>query len=439
MDMYDVLVNKRRRLLEIRVETSQSDRTAMTGPKYRLLNQEAAALTFAYHGSETCPLASPQPRGRTSCNCWGAVNSMHAINRLWMRNRYTELTLGGRVPGTSFRKTHPLIPTSTFMAAGPEVFKVELPWTLWDVGILERMFVVNLKSLKLPMSHPSDCLRLGRALTKMPRLMCLAITRIPISHDFLPKLGCIGAGILHCASTLRELDIEMSNCYYVSHGESEADVFRKIFPCELLEKHSTLRERSQLDTGSVVEAPLRLTKLRSKYLDLPWYSFGSIFDATTIKHIRLACSNVDGRVWEVLEKHAQLETLTEIDYDMLSAGMLRLLSRQSSLKELTFVLRQDLFWAPPVISFLTGFGMGYHAPGRRDVRYLGPEDIISSLQHMKMLKHLVLPRDVFALTSRSLAVIAATLTGLEHLELAFDYGNHVSVMTFSYRLKAICC
>ena len=325
------------------------------------------------------------------------------------------------------------------MAVGPETFKVELDRTLWDVSILERMFLVNLKNLKLPIRHPSDCVRLGQALTEMPRLVRLAITDIPNSQYFVSQLGHIGGGILNCASTLRELDIEMISYDGMPVTEPDEDgfIFRKLFPCELMEKLSILREHSRLDTDVVVEAPLRLTKLRFKHLSLPWDSFGRVFDATTIKHIHLPRSMVDGKVWEVLETHAQLDTVTEINYDNISAEFLRFLSRQSSLKELIFVRPHDRDLAMYAALFgggyfSTDFWMRYASQRRarrlgpdKDARYRSLEDFLSSLQHMKMLKHLVLPLEMYTITSRSLTCVAATLTGL-------GYEDCVCVTTFFF-------
>lgn len=410
----------------------------MAGPKHRLLSQQAATLTFAYYGSKSYFLHAQQQGGLTSCDCWGPVNTLQAVNQLWKINRYTELTLSGSNPGTFFCRTHPLIPALGFMAVEPETFKVELDWNQWDSSILERMSVVNMKTLKLPISQYSDYIRLGRALTKMPRLVSLAITDIPNSQKFTNKLGHIGGGILNCASTLRELNIELTSPQSLSRIRPEEDgfIFGKLFPCELMEKLSVSRERSRLDTGSVVEAPLRLTKLRFKNLSLPLYSFGKIFDATTIKHIDLPCSTVDGKVWKVLETHAQLDTLTEIDHDMISAEFLRFLSRQPSLKELTIVLRQDWYWRMYVVLVCEGFDTRNFAPIGAGARHPSLEDFLSSLQHMKMLKHLVLPRDLYPMTSRTLTFIAATLTGLEHLELGFDYEDRVSVTTCLFNLKA---
>ena len=397
----------------------------MTALKYRLVGQQAATLTFANHGNTTCPVDNQQQGGSTSRNCRGPVSSLHAVNQHWKTKRYRELNLSDYVPESTFRQTHPLIPTSAFMVVEPEIFNINLDWRLWDYSILERISVVNLKSLKLPISRPSDCNQLGQALTKMPRLVRLAITDTLDCPNIVNQLRHIGGGILNCASTLRELDLDMTLSYCLTYIGLVEDGFflNKLFPHRLMEE-------------SVVEAPLRLTKLRFKYLNLPRYSFGRIFDPTTIKHIHLPCSMVDFEVWEVLERHAQLETLTEIDYYMLSAVFLRFLRRQSLLKELVFVCQPYRYSTMQAITF--GVGFGTLVPDI-DATCPSQEDFLSSLQHMKILEHLVLPRDMYNITDPSLTSIAATLTGLEHLETGFDYVDRVSVTTFLLKSKATRC
>ena len=321
------------------------------------------------------------------------------------------------------------------MMVAPEIFKVETVRALWDVGILESMFLTNLKSLSVPISHPSDCVRLGLALAKMPRLVRLSLADIPNSRKFVNRLVHIGGGILNRASTLRELNIEMAtfNCVPLTEPENGLFIFGNLFPCGLMQKLYKLRERSRIYTGSVVKAPLRLTKLQIKHLSLPSYSFGVIFDATTIKHIHLPNSKVDRKVWEVLERHAQLESLTEIHYDMFCAEFLGFLSRQTSLKELIFVRQED--WITYTMLSGVDIGMSYFTVRR------GPsvEDFLSSLQHVKMLKHLVLPWDLYPITKHTLVFIATNLIVLEHLELGLNYYDHVSVTTYIFQMKAMGC
>ena len=322
------------------------------------------------------------------------------------------------------------------MMVAPEIFKVETVRALWDVGILERMFVANLKSLKIPISHPTDCIRLGLALAQMPRLVRLSLADIPNGQKFVDRLVHIGGGILNCASTLRELNIEMANFNGSPLLEPENGlwIFRKLFPCGLIKKLYKIRERSPVYTGSVTAAPLRLTQLRIKHLSLPWYSFGVIFDATTIKHIHLPSSKVEYKVWKVLERYAQLESVTDIHYEMFCAEFLGFLSRQASLKKLIFVRQED--WVTYAMLSGVDIGLSYFTARR------GPsvEDFLSSLQHVKMLKHLVLPWDLYPIKKRTLAFVAEHFTVLEHLELGLNYYDHVSVTAyFFFKMKSIGC
>ena len=80
-----MLVKKQRRLLEIRVKMSRSRR--LVDSTYRLLSQQAAALTFAYHEYKLCPAV------RRSCNCWKSVKIIQAVNKYREMNRCTDLTV----------------------------------------------------------------------------------------------------------------------------------------------------------------------------------------------------------------------------------------------------------------------------------------------------------------------------------------------------------
>ena len=387
------------------------------------------------------------------CNCWGLPHSLVAANQLLSQNNneyakgIKELTLDGWFPFESESqdslRSHPFIRSAGFKAIRPETFKVELCWTGWDFGVLEEMSVTNLKHLKLPISLPSDCFQLGQALTNMPRLVSLAITDIPDREEFVNGLEPIGKGIISCASTLRELDIEMTNFNHLpgwSRDERFVEpkengfFFRKIFPCPTTEEPSAPCQRHIR-----VNAPFRLTKLRLKHLSLPWYSFGMVFNATTIREIHLPYSKVDGEVWRVLETHARLDTLTGISYDMLSADFLRFLSQQPSLKRLIFERTQDQCEAAYVTFYGDSPSMTYNVsrytprPGPdSEAGYPSLYDCFSSFEKMTMLRYLVLPADI-CITSHSLIALAASLTGLEYLELAFDYEDYVSLRPFHSR------
>lgn len=416
----------------------------MAAPKYRLLNQQAAILTLL------CPLDDLQaalgPR-----QCSGITTEMAAANQLFSQNGCTlakgikELTLSGYLtyisPPFYTILLHPFISSSGFKEIRPETFKVELGWNDWHLDVLEKFSMTNLKVLKLPISLPSDCVQLGQALTTMPGLASLAITDIPDQEEFIKELEHLGKGIMSCASTLQELDVEMTNFKHLPiwnrderfiEPEDDGFFIRKLFPCPLMEELSTLGERY---SRRMSEAPLHLTKLRLKHLSLPWYSFGTIFNAITIKHLNLPYSTVDDKVWGVLKTYAQLDTLTDIRYDMLSADFLCFLRKQSLLKELTFARPQDQY----VLANVTTFRLSERAPRLGPdvgVGYPSLDDFFSSLEHMTILKHLVLPPDMYIITRRSLISMATSLTGLKHLELGFNYDDSVRAITFPLMMRS---
>lgn len=379
-----------------------------------------------------------------------AINQLFSQSESKLAQSVKELTLSGYLPyqgASGYSLTsHPFMHSSGFKAIRPETFKVDLGWDDWDFGVLHVMSVTNLKVLKLPIRLPSDCVRLGQALTVMPRLVSLAITDIPDRDEFLIGLEHIGKGIKSCASTLQELDIEMTNFNHPAswanderfvEPEDNGFLFRKMFPCPPKEELLALCERhARRDTDPMVDAPLSLTKLRLKHVTLPWYSFGILFNAETIKHLHLPYSMVDEQVWGFLATYAQLDTLIDISYDMLSAEFLNFLGEQPSLKDLSFARPQDQYEATGV----TYYGASPHMmlTVSKEAPRLGPdtgaeypslENFLYSLEDMTVLKHLALPADMYTITPDSLLFIATYLTGLEHLELGFDYESAVRAHT----------
>lgn len=458
-----MLVNKQRRSLKIRFTESTWPRVQDEAPVYRLLNQQAAMLTFSGHESSRCPDDSDPQNGLRSCSGWGLANSLVAADRLFSQDDYKfansikELTLTGYFPLSEYHNSlnsHPFIGSSGFKAIRPEAFIVDLGLTGWDFRVLEGMSVNRLKSLRLPISLSSDCVGLGQALTNMPELVSLAITDIPDRENFTSGLKAIGKGIMSCASTLRELDIEMTNFNHAPawcederfvEPKEQGFFFRKLFPCSSTEEPSALcRHRFQVDTGLMAEAPFRLTKLRLKHMSLPWYAFGEVFNARTIRDIHLPYSMVDGEVWRFLKTYAKLDTLTGISYDMLSAEFLEFLSQQSSLKALTFVRPQDQYEVSDITFYGDSPSVTYEVS--KYAPRLGPDsgagypklyESYSSLEDLKSLKHLVLPVDMYTITSSSLVSLATSLTSLEHVELGFDYKDCVSAMAFPFALKTM--
>ena len=385
-----------------------------------------------------------------------AANQLFSQNSCRLAKSIKELTLSGEIPHRYLNAcslaSYPFIQSVGFKDILLETFTVDLGWRDWDMDALHGMSMTNLKVLKLPISLPSDCVRLGKALTVMPRLESLAITDIPDHEEFLTELEHIGKGIISCAPTLRELDIEMTN-YNRPAGwagdeafiepEDNDFFFREIFAYTTDELAALCKRHSRHDTDLTSEAPLGLRKLRLKHVNLPFNSFGTIFKAATIKHLRLPYSKADEQVWGILQKYAQLDTLTDISYDLLSTRFLALLSGQSSLKEMTFARPQDRYEAGSISLYGDEPCMTIRVS--KEAHRLGPdiganypilEDFLSSLKNMTMLKHLVLPADMYTMTPGCLSSVAASLTGLEHLEFAFDYDNTVRAENFLFMMKS---
>ena len=460
-------MKKQRRSLKVVFDGLRNNWWESRDRKYRLLNQQAAILIVSvFEGNSDCFQdelgfgRSRNRRVRVPKNKWDAASPLFGQNDYQVPESIKDLTLSGCFPyqinsGKSVI-SHPLIRSSGFKAIRPETFKVELGWDAWNFNILHEMSVTNLKVLKLPIRLPSDCVRLGKALKIMPNLASLTITDIPDREDFVAELEHIGEGIMSCASTLRELDIEMTNfnrprswdsVQPFIEPEDEGFFFRKLFPCPSQEELFALCERALRDyTAMIDEVPLRLTRLRLKHVSLPWYSFGMILNAMTIKHLHLPYSMVEDEVWQFLEHHTQLDSLTDISYDMLSPRFLRFLREQSRLKELSFARPQDQYEAADVRFYGADLQMEFRVSEAAPrlgpdtgVEYPSLEDFKSSIMGLTMLKHLVLPADMYTITGDFLLCLATHLTGLEHLELGFDYNDPVRAQNFPFMIKRTQC
>ena len=445
-------MKKQRRSLEVRFDGTPRAWTSPYLPTYGLLNQRAALFTFTSYRHEPKDLQD----GLGPAKRMIAANQLLSENDCKLAKYIRELTLSGYFPhrcASGYDLTsHPFMQSAGFKAIRPETFKVDLGWDNWDFDILHGMSVTNLRVLKLPIRLPLDCVRLGQALTIMPRLASLAITDLPDREEFLIGLEDIGKGIMACASTLQELEIEMENFNRPAlwdrderfiEPEEDGFFFRKFFPCPPNEELLALCVRHfQHHTDAMVEAPLNLTKLRLKHVSLPWYSFGIIFNAITIKHLDLPYSMADERVWRLLETHAHLETLTEISYDMLSPEFLKFLEDQSSLKELTFARPKDEYDVVDITHYSGSPHMVFRVSKKAPrlgpdagTKYPSLDRFLSSLESMTMLKHLVLPADMYTIARGSLSFIATTLTSLEHLELGFDYNDLVRARVFPFMIE----
>lgn len=374
-----------------------------------------------------------------------AAEHFYSRNDYRMAKGVKELTLSDTCCNWAFNSisSHPFILSQAFGMMQLEAFKVELRWTNWNSEVLERLSVDNLKVLNIPLFRPLDCVTIGQALIRMPRLESLTITDIPNKEEYFAELECLGKGILSCASTLRKLDIELRESNPLPLWAAHDQFFHKLYPCllsnDLVEKFVESPSRDyRHDTDSAGGPPLHLTTLRLKHLSLPWYSFGLVFDPTTIKKLDLPYSMADDDLWKLLAANANLDTLTEIGYNMLSTGFLHFLRQQSSLTELTFARPQGLDHRCGTISYGISDAMSYVLPRgahRPQFGYPKLEEFSSSIMNMTMLKHLKLPANMYKLTRDSLFSIAVFLTSLEHLELGFNYDDSVRSRDLPFRVK----
>ena len=421
------------------------------------MDQQSAILTLPLTAIFPDYYVIPPGSGSILAKEVVAANQLFTQNGCKLAKSIKELILCGSLEyaylsGISLA-SYPFIQSAGFQRIRPKTIIVDLHWSDWNIDVLHGISTATLKYLKLPISLPSDCIRVGQALIFMPRLESLAITDIPDQPKFLAELQHIGKGMISCASTLRELDIEMTNCNRLTswerdepfiEPEDDGFFFHKFFPCTTDELSASCIRHSRRDTDPTDEAPLGLRKLRLKHVNLPWDSFGTIFQATSIRNLQLPCSKADEQVWRLLQTHALLDTLSGISYDMISTGFLDFLAGQASLKEMTFARPRDRYEAGPITfdgetPYMT---MIVSEPAHRlgqdfGARYPSIEDFLSSLKNMTMLKHLVLPADMYMLTPGFLFSVAASLTGLEHLQLGFDYENSVRVGAFPCMTKSI--
>ena len=472
IDMYAFLIKRHRPSLEFAFDASvyyhDSTKPTRRAGRIQLLNQNAALMTFSCVKNSlklkdrignVLHELGPHDRCR---HPRGMINTAtgEVLDRrdCGLSRGVKELTLSGFLASEAYPdmvlQRHPYIDKSTFSAFRPETLRVTLNWQSWNLKALEAMSVSNLKVLKLPLSLEYHCEELGRMLPTMPRLLSLTITDIPVRRAFVERLKYLGKGILSCAQTLRELDLEMTNFNrpnFWSEDERFIDdreigyFFRQIFPyAEGEERLAWLKRHSRNDAHTVLKAPLHLTKLRLKHISLPWYSFGVFFDAKTIKDIHLPYSMVDESLWEFLQVNAQLDTLTDFSYNILSTAFLKFLGQQSSLKELTFVRPQDRYTG--FLYLVENYTPYMVHEVAEEAPLFGPDTgawypsldaFQSSLKAMGKLKHLVLPGDMYGITSSFLVSIAASLPNLEHLELGFDYTDEVRTRFIPLMMKNI--
>ncbi|CAF9913488.1 MAG: hypothetical protein ALECFALPRED_008836 [Alectoria fallacina] len=306
-----------------------------------------------------------------------------------------ELTLSGWLPQTLLSVNEDA-PGHSFKGARgvcglrPEVLNVELEWESWSPIMLSSFDLTRLRSLKMPVRAPLDCSKIGAAFLDMPHLASLTITELSDSQEFVDEFRHLGDGIIALSSSLRSLDITITNSDRLGRWEQGepfvqpddvAFFFNGFFPepsCSQTEalvraRFNDPREPLDVNTIQSSKGPLNLESIRLKHIGLPWWAFETVFSPHTIQELDLPRCRMAPEIWDVLKRHAQLHRLANINYEILSASFIKFLSTQNSLQFLSFARPPDIYSevgiSPNVLgprSNLTSFVVTEPAP------HLGP-------------------------------------------------------------------
>ena len=357
-------------------------------------------------------------------------------------------------------------------------FQFNMYWKFWDTMILSSISQSHLLTLKIPFPHYSELPALVRALSAMSQLRSLVVTDIPDRHDLSRYAPMLGQGIRSRQASLRELDLEMTNFNrpnsYVKEWERD-EIFARhgplywffddlfLDPEDLAEWCNNLPSKGGASecvefalSPTCGQGLLQLEKLRLKNIDIPAYASQEIFDWAYLKELRLPHGRVDDAIWEDL-KVAKLEVLEDIDYTQLTHPLVRLIQSQSSLKSVTFVRPQPLWYEAGVADWDDGNGpqmtytlaeepaplgpatqwgrsasvnqRAHHTPVGFDnhLYYPGVTALLVALGMNKGLENLFLPADMFDITPSVIKMASRQLTSLKHLSWGFDYEDEVSL------------
>ena len=429
-----------------------------------------------------------------------------------VRKDLRRLTLSGSLPATlqsvnEITPGHKLKEPWGLFALRPEILNIELTSASWGVIMLSGFDSTRLKSLRVPVSAPGDCLRIGAALKGMPHLAHLTITELSDGQEFVKEFRHLGDGILALWSSLRSLDIDIAS---LDPGRSwrrsqaflePQDVgffFREFFPepsysqveALIRARYDDPREPPDVHLLRSPRCQLNLERLRLRHIGLPWWAFQTVFSPHTIKDLDLPKCRAAENVWDDLGKHAKIHKLANTSYAMLTGSFMNFLSTQNSLRFLSFARPPDVYNAVRVWSYVQGFGhqtsfvslrLTEAAPhlglgtawGKAHARkvwllqsrkswiqhehlirsseswsyfkdlirslnsydqyeYPKKSDFMKALSNMTLLKHLVIPADMFDITPKFMACLAIELPALEYIEWAFDYACPVSRLPFNF-------
>ena len=242
----------------------------------------------------------------------------------------------------------------------PEVLNIELRWSSWSPMMLSGFDLTRLRSLNMPVKEPRDCIKIGVAFMGMPHLESLTITSLPDNQDFVNEFRHLGDGIMALSSSLRSLDISITNCNRPEPWETDepfvepGDVgffFKAFFPEPsynqiaglVRARHSDPREPLDINILQSSRGQLNLEHIRLRHIGLPWWAFQTVFSPNTIKELDLPMCRMVSNVWVDLGKHAQLHKLANISYDILAGPFMGFLLTQYNLRFLSFARPPDIY------------------------------------------------------------------------------------------------
>ena len=274
-----------------------------------------------------------------------------------------KLTLSGYLPST-FESVNDEAPGHTFKGAGglcalrPECLNVELRWAYWSPVMLSSFDLTTLKSLTMPVRMPLDCLKIGATLMDMPQLVDLTITELCDSKDFVDQFCHLGDGIMALSTSLRTLDLSITNCNRRGweddafvQPDNIAFFFAAFFPepsydrveASVRAKFKDPREPLDVDLTRSSKGPLNLERIRLRHIDLPWWAFETVFSPYSIKELDLSTCRMAPNTWDNLGKYAQLRRLAGINYEILPGPFMDFLPTQHNLESLSFARPPNIY------------------------------------------------------------------------------------------------
>ena len=440
--------------------------------------------TCEFHSLEDCARCSACTLERT----FGHVDDFLIKYKDMLSKRSFELSFTGsfgqandrRYPnGLTIAEEHRLrkaLNARGWSALDIKSFQFNMYWKFWDTMILSSIPQSRLLTLKIPFPHNTEVPALVRALSAMSQLRSLAVTDIPDIYELPRYAPMLGQGIRSRQTSLRELDLEMTNFNrpnpYVSEWERDEIFPRRqpvswfledlfLDPEDLAEWYDNIRAKygaseciEYAPSMTCEQGLLQLEKLRLKNIDIPAHASHKMFDWTYLKELRLPHGRADDAIWEDLQI-ANLEVLEDIDYTQAKHPLVRLIQSQSSLKSVTFARPQPVWreagvmedWedgnvprmtfslaeTPAPLGPATEWGRSalcykraHHASCKRQW-YPGTTALLVALGMNKGLENLHLPADMFDITPAAIKMAGRQLKSLTHLNWGFDYEDQVSL------------